>query len=517
MTVALLDAGDETPSQTGDDASRAHILDPRRHVPMDLAVRRAFGGTSWLWGGRCVPYDDIDFERRDFVPHSGWPLSHDDIRPWYGKGAAYLGCGKENFEASPPGWSDPIEDVTVERLEAFSLQPNRATPYRDVMRHNSRIDLRLKAPVTEITLDAGLTQVENLAIGGDASSILRARYYVIACGGLETTRLLLATQLLRPPAFGGPDGALGRYYQAHVEGSIANIIFNTQGEIEAFDFKTDACGVYSRHRIALVDEVLRRNRISNISFTPDNLPYHDPQHGTGIKSLIFLLMCFPPLGRKLICVPMRRIIIGDAPGQYGAHLLNILRSPLEVLKEIVTIAHARYVKTEWKPGWLVRSADRKYLLRYRAEHRPNRDSCVRLTEERDGLGMARLDIDLRYEAEDASSVVRAHAILDRALRQSGKGRLEYVFPEAELEARVMEQAFGGYHQIGLTRMGLDPGTSVVGPNCQVHGVANLFVASSSVFPTSGQANPTLLATTLAVRLAHYLARVAQRSLQSGAV
>jgi choline dehydrogenase-like flavoprotein len=131
---------------------------------------------------------------------------------------------------------------------------------------------------------------------------------------------------------------------------------------------------------------------------------------------------------------------------------------------------------------------------------------VRLTADKDAFGLERLFVDLHYCEEDARSVVRAHDVLDKALRANGKGRLEYLYPQAELIAGVLEQACDGYHQNGTTRMGADPSTSVVGADCKVHGLANLFIASSGVFPTSGHANPTLLATALAVRLAHNLAQ-----------
>jgi choline dehydrogenase-like flavoprotein len=118
-----------------------------------------------------------------------------------------------------------------------------------------------------------------------------------------------------------------------------------------------------------------------------------------------------------------------------------------------------------------------------------------------------LKIDLRFEDADAESVVRAHDVLDRALRKAGKGRLEYWEPPQDRLKKVKEQALDGYHQMGTTRMGNSPKDSVVDRNCRVHGVSNLYVASSSVFPTGGHANPTLLAASLAVRLADHLAEL----------
>ena len=124
--------------------------------------------------------------------------------------------------------------------------------------------------------------------------------------------------------------------------------------------------------------------------------------------------------------------------------------------------------------------------------------------------MPRLKIDLRYGEDDARSVVAAHAIIDRNLRDAGIGRLDYHFPEEERAARVWDQMTDGYHQIGTIRMAADPARGAVDADCRVHGTANLFVAGSAVFPTSGQANPTLLITALSARLASHIARLLRR-------
>ena len=70
--------------------------------------------------------------------------------------------------------------------------------------------------------------------------------------------------------------------------------------------------------------------------------------------------------------------------------------------------------------------------------------------------------------------------------------------------RIAAQSRDGYHQIGLTRMALEPTQGVVDPTCRVHGTKNLFVASAAIFPVSGQANPTLSVVAFALRLAEFL-------------
>ena len=135
---------------------------------------------------------------------------------------------------------------------------------------------------------------------------------------------------------------------------------------------------------------------------------------------------------------------------------------------------------------------------------PRPDSRITLAEENDSFGMPRASIDLRFTEQDVQSVIDSHRLLDEALQENGIGRLEYLYRAEELRERVYAQAADGYHQAGTTRMGEHPGQSVVDANLKVHGMENLFVASSSVFPTTGQANSTLLAVAFGVRLANHL-------------
>ena len=144
------------------------------------------------------------------------------------------------------------------------------------------IDLILNAPVTEIEIGPdGLAA--GLRFAANDIPQVRARSYVFACGGLETTRLLLATQRRQPSLFGGPEGALGRYYAGHFEGSIADVIFNNPTTIKAFDYSLVNTGAYLRRVLTIPAADQRAAEIQNIVFWPDNKPYHDPTHRSGIN------------------------------------------------------------------------------------------------------------------------------------------------------------------------------------------------------------------------------------------
>jgi choline dehydrogenase-like flavoprotein len=291
----------------------------------------------------------------------------------------------------------------------------------------------------------------------------------------------------------------------HLEGRIAEIAFDRPGADRDFDFFVDASGRYVRRRITIPAEVRQQHGLLNLAAWPDNPALGDPGHKSAILSLAYLSLAAPGLGRLLAPDAIRRKHLDGGVAGIGRHLGNIVCGAPEAVGEAIRYLYRRYAASPHLPGFFIPNAARRYALFYHAEQAPNRDSTVRLTDARDALGMPRLRIDLRYGEVDARSVVDSHAIIDRGLRRSGLGRLDYTVPEADRVARVMDQATDGYHQIGTARMAERPRGGVVDPDCRVHGSANLFVASSAVFPSSGQANPTLLLAALSARLAAHLA------------
>jgi len=137
------------------------------------------------------------------------------------------------------------------------------------------------------------------------------------------------------------------------------------------------------------------------------------------------------------------------------------------------------------------------------EQAPNPESRVTLSEARDRLDMNRLVLDWKVGAEETRTLRRLQELVDRYLRLNRIGCLEVDSSEAGNLSYT-----DASHHIGTTRMSEHPKNGVVDANCKVHGVENLFMAGSSVFPTSGYANPTWTLVALSIRLAEHLKKVA---------
>lgn len=499
LSVLLVELGGETPGPFATALGAAKIIDPSRHSPMHLVSCRGLGGTSRWWGGRCVPFDEIDFINRSSVVEHRWPIGYDEIAPWYSAALEFFNCGPARF-------TDPIEPWTnlvgarLQDLERWTPRTNMGEVHRFNLEQSQRIVVLLGATVIGFEWRDDGTAIDALTIAnGECTRTIPKSIFVLTCGGLETTRLLLNAQRFRPQAFGGPNGPLGRYYNGHLTGTIADLILADPAQFAALDFYLDG-GAYVRRQFLFPPHVQMKEGLLNTAFWADNPPFHDPVHKSGVLSLIWFALFIPFIGKRLVSEGIRIFHVGPKPFRIRSHLHNIISEPVRTLVNMVKISNERFLR---KPH-MVHNKGGRYALRYHAEQFIKENSRVWLTEETDALGVPRLAVDLRFDERDAELILRAHSCLDAALQAAGLGRLEYRHSEEQRLANVMAQATDGFHQIGIARMGDSAKNSVVDANCQAHQIDNLYVVSSAIFPTGGQANPTLSAVALAFRLGEHL-------------
>jgi hypothetical protein len=324
---------------------------------------------------------------------------------------------------------------------------------------------------------------------------------VIAAGGLESTRLLLAAQRDASNRFGGVDGPLGRYYMGHVIGDIAKIVFSDAALGGGFDYFVDAHGSYVRRRFVPSESTQLREKILNSAMFPITPPVADARHGSAVLSLIYLVLAYGPIGRLFVAEAIRKRHIPPKPIDLAAHLLNVAKGLPSAAAISSDFLRRRYLTRSRIPGFFVRNKNLRYGLAYHSEQAPQPDSRVTLCGEADRTGLAKIRVDLRFHQTDAWSVVRTHELLSDWLVKNKFGHLEWNVPAEQRIDAVLAQAKHGTHQIGTVRMGSNRNDAVVDRNLRAFDSPNLFVVSTAVLPTSSQANPTLTAIALAMRLA----------------
>ncbi len=515
--VILVESGRRHFSPEIQQLSEPASFDPRVHAPMAEATRRQIGGASVTWGGRCLPYDPVDFDERPWIPNASWPLRYEAVQPFFDRAAQWFFCGTGEFDARRiPGVRQPSivpglpdGDVLTSTRERWSLPTNFGREYWKEIRASRTLRLVHGLSCTEIACDASGRRADALVVRSLAGRTIRvrARASVLACGGLETTRLLLASDHVHPGGIGNHADLLGRFYMGHVSGRIARVCFSTPAGATTFGFERDADGVYLRPRFTFSREFLARERLPNIEASLVNPDIWDASHGSGVLSFAYLALT-SALGPRFASDAILKAATGDRPRVVAPHLRNMLRDLPRTAAFIASFGVRRFLLWRRIPGFFTWSAANVYPLHYHAEQMPNPESRVTLAGERDATGLRRLRIDLRFGADDVDGVVRAHHHWDAWLQRHRCGHLEY--RDGDRAAAVAEQARDGFHQIGTTRMSARPEDGVVDPNLRVHGLENLYVASSSVFVTSGQANPTFTIVAFALRLADHLREHALR-------
>lgn len=487
------------------DLAAAEIVDPAVHDDMSIAVARRFGGASNLWGGRCMPLDPCDFEPRPYAQDTRWPIGLEDLAPYYPTACRYATCGEPVFTAPMPGVRAADSDFAFESIERASNLPKMQKSHARALQESTLVDIRLDATVIDFEIgESGAIEAALVAGADGQRRRVVADRFVIAAGGLESTRLLMIAQRHRPGMFGGADGPLGRYYMGHIIGEIADIFFLDDRFDDAFDLLRDGNGSYTRRRFTPSFALQRAHGVPNICFWPIVPPIADPRHRSGALSAVALALSTPGLKDLLLPEAIRIRHVGPHV-DWRPHLRNVLSDAPRMAAFLIRFMYRRYVAAERIPGYFIRNRSMRYGLSYHCEQSPRADSRVTLADTTDRLGAPRLRVDLRFSRDDAEGVVRAHEELARWLQRSNIAEIHYRQPEAQNVDAVVARMSHGTHQIGTARMGATRTEGVVDRNLRCFDAPNLYVASSAVFPTSSQANPTLSIIAFAVRLAEYLA------------
>ncbi len=452
---------------------------------------RFFGGSTAVWGGRCAELDELDFEPRDWVPHSGWPFSKDALAPYYSAARRLVAIHERGLGAHL--WGEFGLDVPFlargaletrfwqfdDRFDRFGLAANE-----DLVAH-PQVTVLLHATVTQFELDASGTAVvaAELCPPGGRRAKARARAFVLAAGGLENPRVLLSSRQRAENGIGNDFDLVGRFFMEHPHARGGELkLANAWSVLRAFRQSHFLAGGRYAATLRPTDKTQREHAILNSSFTP-----------------------------KVRLQPGRRESAASRAYQRVHRAVNPTRRGRLLWR--ATKDATRWMKSSTDPllPWLrLVSSEAGVYLSVRAEQAPNPSSRVRLARECDALGMPKLELDWRFSELDKRTLRVVAEQLDEELRRANLGRVEPETwlrsdgPDWAIDPLIGNHPIGGYHHMGTTRMSEDRKRGVVDPNSRVHGVRNLFVAGSSVFPTSGWANPTLTILALALRLGDHL-------------
>lgn len=494
-TVTLLESGGlDYEADTASLNVGNNIGEP--YYALDHARLRFFGGTTAIWGGRVAELDPVDFEKRSWVPHSGWPISHDDIASYYGEARSLFDLPQRRpdrtmFNKAGSNLPD-FDDAQISyRFWSFDRKFNRFSfeACEDLIRH-PRCTVMTYANVTQINSDAGgrrITSVELRNLSGFHAT-LHARVFVLAAGGIENPRLLLASRGAHPLGLGNQHDLVGRFFMEHPHARGGRVMTNRLWSLlEGFGKARQLPDQLAAALITPSLQVQEREGTLNTSLTIAARQPVDHRQFAGVRAYSRVKHDLEPTRGA------RRLWLGT-------------KRAIGIAQKIVDPARP----------WLLHKLGRVELaLLVRGEQAPNPDSRVTLSNERDALGVPGICLDWRTNDLDVHSVERLVHALGSEMRRLGLGEVAPADWLSGPDRRwttdplISAHPIGGYHHMGTTRMAYDPRQGVVDEHCRVHGIDNLYVAGSSVFPTSGWANPTFTIAALALRTADHIASRAE--------
>jgi choline dehydrogenase-like flavoprotein len=472
----------------------------REYFTLTTSRLRYFGGSTNHWGGWCGPLNTSDFEDRPWVELRGWPITREELDPYYTQAQNIIGLGPFRYDVD--SMSDNVHrypefdrEKLVTRFWQYSSPPTAfGKAYRAELEQADNIRVCLHANVTRFETNEYASIVERASIQtleGKTGSV-RAKYFIVACGGLETARILLLSNTVETAGLGNRYDKLGRYYMIHPHTRSAAVRANDPAKLAY---------IYQKHFHSTL----------KVPVCAGLAPSTAAQKAHGILNCSVTVEAVRPLDTGYDA--LKDIEKDIDQRKWPEHLSKDL---WEIITDLGPLASRAYSHASGHPYY------RPVMdLRFetRTEQLPNPESRISLSETKDRLGLNRIRQDLRFSEVDKQTVRVTNRLIGEELGRLNLGRVRLLDwltmddvswpgdvsrPGPETPDDEPHNTFSYGHHMGTTRMSEAPSAGVVDRNCRVHSVSNLYVASSSVFPTSGFVNPTLTIVALSLRLSEHI-------------
>lgn len=507
--VTLLESGGLEPDKETQSLCDGITGDNSQFVPYHLRNRQ-FGGTANLWGieignnqlgVRYAPFDEIDFEKRDWLPYSGWPFNKTDLETFYQRAHKVCQLGAFNYDATT--WKEPQSpqltfpgEQVITTMFQFGSREIFRDKYKEEINHAANITTYVNANVVDIETNQTAqvaSRVKVITLKGNKFWV-KAKIFILATGGIENARLLLLSNQSQKTGLGNQNDLVGRFFMDHYQVYCGMLIpANPQifNQVALYDIhRVDDIPVVGK--LSLNPELMHRKQLLNTA------TYLIPRHKT------YYLRERAINSYQVLLASLRR---GQMPQQNSKHIKNLIAG----LKHVANAVHRRLIvrkpffyahiaTSSWSE---VSNKEREFAMfeiQHLIEQAPDPNNRVILSQEQDQLGCRKVQVDCFLRDIDLSSVRRTQEIFKEEFARSGLGELQI---ESEDLPNILSPS-GGSHHMGTTRMHADPKQGVVDPNCKVHGISNLFIAGSSVFPTGSYTTPTLTIIALSIRLADHI-------------
>jgi choline dehydrogenase-like flavoprotein len=490
--VLVLEGGGHDPEEETTELNRVENVGDRELTGAWDGRARIVGGTTTLWGGQALPLEASDFEPRSWVPHSGWPLEFSKLDGYYTRALEVMVLDDKWWNEEywrtqglePPGFDPDQVEIFFTKFNRIVFQDQGygvhdfARWYHDDLEASDNVRILSHAHATCVHANENATNVEHVdikSLGGKTGKVF-AKFYIICCGGIDTPRLLLLSDDVVPNGLGNQNDLVGRFFMEHPiweSGVVTSTDYRHLNKLFILNFEPDKiqwARFLLSEKIQKEQELLKCN--ANIFF--------DWHPESGIQAAMELYKGW--LGKRKPEEPLR-------------NLWRCIKRPHEVIKHGLLY----FLKSTWPCPKPI-----EIRLQCHVEQVPDPDSRVMLSEERDALGLRKVKMDWKLHEHERRTVLALTKAVDHEFRRLGMGRVDPRDWVVEEGNGWIDHLDEGLHHMGTTRMSDDPKTGVVDDLGKVHGVDNLYISSSSIFPTSGSANSTLTIMALGIRMVDHL-------------
>lgn len=476
-SVMVLEGGGRWMEEAAQEPYRSEVVG-HVHRGVHEGRFRVHGGTTTRWGGQILELSPEDFERRPWIAGSGWPVSREELGPFYRRALEFEGLGGALTEDAAVwralGMEEPRFPVMQTYLTRWCPEPDFARLHAKTLEASERVQVWLHANALELLLEGETARGLRCKTQTGDEIVVEAREFVFCMGTIECVRFFL-----QPREGGLPwnrSGLLGRHFQDHIDANAAKVSPKDRRRFARL-FDNIFLGGFKYHpKLRLQAEEQQRAEVLNCAATMSFASELDDAMGATKTTAKHLLR-----------------------GRWGeVKAAEVLRSakhaPLLVRQTLrYALRHRAYNPAS---AWIA--------LRVHCEQRPDGESSIRLGEERDSLGLLRTRLDWRISELELRTI--------RSFAETAAGSLHEVADVTVDEALAAgdpafaERCDDSNHHMGGMKMAAAPGDGVVTPELQLHGTRNVSVCSGAVFPTSGFSNPTHTVIALAMRLADRLAQ-----------
>ena len=481
LDVVLIESGG---TELGNFAPDSYSSVGRKHEGISVGRSKTLGGTTNLWGGQLVEFQEVDFEGRRGLADSKWPISFPEIRSYYK--ATYLNLGlPENYQSDqgvfeqiswrPPDFRNGIEFFLTRWLKI----PNFAHSFRESLKEDPKISVLLNCTVVGFHGSGDAVEEVHLVDESNETHTIAGDQFILSAGTIEISRLLLhAANSVDWDCPWKENRNLGKYFQDHLGGRVASVIPLDRKRFFGLFSTIVKSGHKFQPKLRTTDELLRASSLLNIQ-----------------GSFVFESSA----GENLIY--LKQFLKAAIFGRKAQSFTQLWRH---------TFACARYLPPLiWKyisQNRIFVPSTSKISFTFQGEQSPVRDSSISVDyNSLDDSGLPKAILNWQIGAEEMRSIREFTRRCQSALHESGIAKLEIDHDLESLNSKYMESLIDNYHLVGGARMGFSSDDGVVDKNLKVFGTSNLYVAGAATFRTTSSANTTFVALAFATRLAKHIA------------